>query len=306
MKSSLSDNISLIIPAKNEAAGLESFLPTLVKTYPNFEVIVVNDGSTDDTASVAKRYGAQVITQPYSLGNGAAIKAGARRATKDFLLLMDADGQHRVTDIEKLIHKFEQGYDMVVGCRDRQSQASLFRSIGNRFYNFAASKITGQSVLDLTSGFRLVKKDKFIDYLYLLPNGFSYPTTITMAFFRSGLTVGYEPIIANPRIGKSHLHLWKDGIRFLIILYKMTILYSPLKVFLPFAALHFLAGMFNYAYTYFTQGRFTNMSALLLSASIFIFLMGLISEQITVLMYQHNASKPSLPPPSAASDHSYE
>ncbi len=280
--------VSIIIPAKHEEHGLKTFLLSLKQVYPAFEVIVVDDGSTDETAMIARSCGALVYSHPYSIGNGAAIKTGARYATGDTLIFMDGDGQHQVENIQPLLAKFQAGYDMVVGARDRSSQASTLRFIGNSFYNKLASFIVGQKILDLTSGCRVVNAQKFKEFLHLLPNGFSSPTTITMAFFRSGYSVAYIPIHVKARIGKSHLKPFSDGWRFLLIIYKMTILYSPIKVFLPFAILHFMAGICNYAYTYFTQGRFTNMSAVFISASVIIFLIGLVSEQITSLMYAQN------------------
>ncbi|MBS0289178.1 MAG: glycosyltransferase family 2 protein [Proteobacteria bacterium] len=277
--------VSIIIPAKNEEEGLKSILLKLKQAFPSFEIIVVDDGSTDNTASLARSLGATVYSHPYSIGNGGAIKTGARKATGDILIFMDADGQHQIEHILPLLEKFKQGYDMVVGARDASSQASVLRLMGNSFYNFLASKIVGQPIADLTSGCRVVNAEKFKEFLPLLPNGFSSPTTITMAFFRTGYSVAYVPIDVKKRIGKSHLKPFTDGIRFLLIIYKMTVLYSPIKIFLPFAFLHFIAGLGNYAYTYTTQGRFTNMSAVLLSASVIIFLIGLVSEQITTLLY---------------------
>jgi glycosyltransferase involved in cell wall biosynthesis len=282
----LMSKISIIIPAKNEAQGLQTFLGSLRALYPHFEIIVVNDGSTDETAQVAKIEGVTVINHPYSIGNGGAIKTGARNAHGDIFIFMDADGQHSPQSIAPLLEKFHQGYDMVVGARNRNGQADTLRWVGNAFYNFIASKIVGQPVIDLTSGFRVVDAKKFKQFIHLLPNGFSSPSTITMAFFRSGYSVAYVNTPVEQRLGKSHLRPLHDGIRFLIILYKMTILYSPLKVFIPLALLHFIAGVGNYTFTYLTAGRFTNMSAVLISASIIIFLIGMISEQITSLMYQ--------------------
>ncbi len=282
------NTVSIIIPAKNEQEGLKTFLLSLKQMYPSFEIIVVDDGSTDDTAMIALSCGANVHSHPYSMGNGAAIKTGARVATGETLIFMDGDGQHQVENIMPLLERFREGYDMVVGARQRSSQASFLRFIGNSFYNFIASRIVGQNILDLTSGCRVVNAQKFREFLHLLPNGFSSPTTITMAFFRSGYSVTYLPIHVKARIGKSHLKPFSDGLRFLLIIYKMTILYSPIKVFLPFALLNFIAGISNYAYTYVTQGRFTNMSAVFISASVIIFLMGLVSEQVTYLMYAQN------------------
>lgn len=281
-------SISIIIPAKNEALALAVLLPKLKLAYPHYEIVLVNDGSSDSTAHIAESNGAKVVSHPYPMGHGAAIKSGARAATGDIFIFMDGDGQHQVEDIERLLSKFNEGYDMVVGARSKTSQANTLRWIGNSFYNMLASNIVGHKILDLTSGFRVVNASKFKEFLYLFPNGFSSPTTVTMAFFRSAYSVCYVPIEVKPRLGKSHLLPFRDGVRFLLIIYKMTILYSPLKVFLPLAGLHFLAGIANYIYTYMTQGRFTNMSAVMLSAAVIIFLIGLLSEQITMLMYSKN------------------
>lgn len=278
--------LSIIIPAKNEAKSLKNWLSELIQAYPDAEVILVNDGSTDDTKQVAEQAGIKVVDHPYSLGNGAAIKTGARLATGDTFLFMDADGQHQVKDIEKLIKKYQTGYDMVVGARTKSGHASLARRFANSVYNRIAQFIVKQKIHDLTSGFRIVRANKFKGFLYLLPNGFSYPTTITMAFFRSGYSVGFTDIDVRDRFGKSHIRPIRDGIKFLLIIYKMTILYAPCKVFIPFSFLHILAACINYMYTYIHYGRFTNMSAVLLSAGIIIFLIGLVSEQITSLMYQ--------------------
>jgi glycosyltransferase involved in cell wall biosynthesis len=278
--------ISLILPAKNEADGLRRTLPGVRELLPDAEIIVVDDGSTDETPEVARRFGATVLTSPYSMGNGAAIKRGARAATGDILVFMDADGQHDAQLIPRMLKRLDQGYDMVVGARGWGDQASVGRGLANGLYNRVASLMTGVVVADLTSGFRAVRADKFKEFLYLLPNGFSYPTTITMAFFRSAYAVAYEPIPVAPRIGKSHIRPLRDGLRFLLIIFKIATLYSPLKLFAPAGFVFFLLGIGNYVYTFAMGGRFTNMSALLLSAAVIVFLIGLVSEQITSLMYR--------------------
>jgi glycosyltransferase involved in cell wall biosynthesis len=219
------------------------------------------------------------------LGNGAAIKAGARVATGEILVMMDGDGQHKAEDIPSLIGKLDDGYDMAIGARDSGSHAGVGRLAANGMYNVFASMISGHRILDLTSGFRAVRADLFKRFLYLLPNGFSYPTTITMAFLRSGHPVTFVPIKAEKRTGKSHIRPVRDGLRFLAIIFKIATLYAPLKVFLPISGLFFVSGLSYYAYTFFTMGRFTNMSMLILSASVIIFLIGLISEQITALTF---------------------
>lgn len=284
--------ISIILPAKNEALGLARILPELKALLPEAEILLVDDGSEDVTAEVAASQGVRVLRQPYSKGNGAAVKAGARAARGDILVFMDADGQHRPEDIPRLLEKLEQGYDMVVGARSRESQAGLHRATANGFYNRLASWMVGHKVADLTSGFRAVRADKFRQFLQLLPNGFSYPTTITMSFFRAGYSVAYLPIHAPQRIGKSHLRIWRDGARFLIIIFKIGTLYSPLKLFAPISLAFFASGMGLYLHTYLTLHRFTNMSALLLICAIMVFLIGLVSEQITALMYKDSERQP--------------
>lgn len=279
-------NVSVIIPAKNEGRSLGPLLENLQHTKYVEEIIVVNDGSTDDTSEICEKYSVREIRNPYSKGNGAAIKSGARAAKGGLLVFMDGDGQHQSSDIPKLIDKLLTGYDMVVGARvDASSQAGALRNIGNKIYNKMASWMTGNEVLDLTSGFRAVRAEKFKKFLSLYPNGFSYPTTSTMAFFRSGYSVCYEPITVLKRTGNSHLNIFRDGARFFLIIFKVGVLYSPLKIFVPISFIFFVTGLLYYFYTFMYFGRFTNMSALLFTSSIVIFLMGLISEQITMMTY---------------------
>lgn len=278
--------LSIILPAKNEGESLRSIVPELGKLYPKAEIIVVDDGSSDETARVAQKAGARVVAHPFSLGNGAAIKAGARAARGDILAFMDADGQHKPEELQKLIAKLDEGNHMVVGARDISAQASRWRMLANSVYNRLSSWIVGHPILDLTSGFRVARAESFKKFLYLLPNGFSYPTTITMAFFRAGLPVGYAPVEVGKRIGKSHVRPMRDGLKFLLIIFKVGTLYSPLKIFLPVSLFFFLSGIAYYVYTYAAFHRFTNMSALLLISAVFIGLIGLVSEQITALNYK--------------------
>ncbi|HEY0660876.1 MAG TPA: glycosyltransferase family 2 protein [Lysobacter sp.] len=281
--------VTVVLPAKNEERGLERTLPALRIHLPDAEVIVVDDGSTDSTARVGREHGATVLSSPYPMGNGAAIKRGARAASGDVLVFMDADGQHDPAQINSLLAKLNEGYDMVVGARDGSGQANIGRGAANSLYNMLASWMTGNSVHDLTSGFRACRADKFREFLHLLPNGFSYPTTSTMAFFRSAYPVAYVPISVTRRIGtSSHIRPLRDGLRFLLIIFKIATLYSPLKLFAPAGMAFFLLGLGYYGWTFATQGRFTNMSALLLSASVIVFLIGLISEQITSLTYRQD------------------
>jgi glycosyltransferase involved in cell wall biosynthesis len=281
--------LSIILPCKNEAKNLEKLLTKLCSMYPEAEIIIVNDGSSDNSAEIASKFGLHVINHPYTIGNGAAIKSGVNYSSGDIIVFMDADGQHDPKYIPQLLEKLNK-YDMAVGARkDSKSQASLLRYLANSFYNKFASWIVNRKIMDLTSGFRAVKASKFKEFLYLLPNGFSYPTTITISFFRAGYTVAYLPIKMSKRIGKSHIKPLRDGLRFLLIIFKIGSLYSPLKIFIPLSFSFFIIGISNYLYKFIIEGRFTNMSALLLSTSVLIFLIGLVSEQITQLLFsKHN------------------
>ncbi|MBS3824856.1 MAG: glycosyltransferase family 2 protein [Wenzhouxiangellaceae bacterium] len=279
-------NVSIIIPARNEAASIGEVVGGIRSRFPKAEVLVVDDGSTDRTAHLAEEGGARVISHPQSLGNGAAVKAGARAAEGEVLVFLDADGQHDPADIPRLLEKLDEGYAMVVGARSSSSHANTARLAANGIYNVIASMVTGHRVPDLTSGFRAVKAELFRKFLYLLPNGFSYPTTITMAFMRAGYPVDFLPIVAKKRVGKSHIKPVRDGLRFLVIIFKIATLYAPLKLFLPTSLGFFVLGIGYYLYTYVTRGQFTNMSLLLFSAAVIIFLIGLISEQITALNYK--------------------
>lgn len=279
-------SLSIILPAKNEAENLAVLLPKLFEQFQDVEIILVNDGSDDATLEVCSNFPIKVLNHPYSMGNGAAIKSGVRVATGDILVFMDADGQHKPEEITRLLEKIDEGYDMVVGARQANTHASVARRFANSFYNRLASLMTGHKILDLTSGFRAARARHFRKFLYLLPNGFSYPTTSTMAFFRSGMTVCYVPIQAAKREGKSKIKILKDGVRFMIIILKIGALFSPMRLFLPISSVLFVLGGAYYGYTYVTETRFTNMSALLFISSLLTFLIGILSEQISSLHYK--------------------
>jgi glycosyltransferase involved in cell wall biosynthesis len=278
-------SLSIVIPAKNESAAIGDAVAGARDKYPDAEIIVVDDGSTDDTANVAETAGARIVRHPESLGNGAAIKSGARVASGEIIAFMDGDGQHDAGEFGPLLARLDDGFDMAIGARDSGSHANFGRLYANGIYNVVASWLTGKRIPDLTSGFRVARAELFKKFLYLLPNGFSYPTTITMAFLRSGYPICFESIPVGKRIGKSHIRPIRDGVRFMVIIFKIATLYAPLKIFLPISALFFTTGAGWYAYSYATMGRFTNMSMLLFSASVIVFLIGLISEQITSLTY---------------------
>ncbi|HKJ65586.1 MAG TPA: glycosyltransferase family 2 protein [Desulfopila sp.] len=276
--------VTVLLPAYNEGGGIGTTVGRIKELYPDFEVLVVDDGSTDNTMQEAMDAGANVWPHPYNIGNGAAIKTGLRLARGEYIIMMDADGQHDPKDIAKLL-EHKETYDMVVGARSRKSQTALHRDFANTIYNWIASYVTHFNIKDLTSGYRLVKKSTVQQFIYLLPNSFSYPTTLTMAYLRSGRSLRYVPIHSKKRLGKSKIKLIKDGIRFLLIIFKIATLFSPLRIFLPLSLMFFVTGFGYYLFTFFHGARFTNMSALLISTSIIVFMIGLVSEQVSQMRY---------------------
>ncbi len=286
--------VSIIIPAKNEAAALPAVLErlrTMIAGRPEgetHEIVVVDDGSTDATADVAAKAGARVVRHPYSIGNGAAVKAGMRAARGDVFVLMDADGQHAPEDVPALLDALP-GYAMVVGARTKGTGTGAHRGLANRVYNALATYVVGRRVEDLTSGFRAVVAEHARRFVYLLPNTFSYPTTITLAFFRAGLPVRYVPIAAQPRVGRSHIRLLRDGTRFFLIIIRIATIFSPLKVFLPMSVALFLVGLLRYVWTFFfLNGRFTGGSQLAFVTSLIVFALALISEQVAALRFDRS------------------
>jgi len=280
--------ISVIIPAYNEASTIGAIVLKIKSLYPDFEIIVINDGSVDDTAAIAKDAGAHVYSHPYNIGNGAAIKTGIRIASGDILVFLDGDNQHNPEDIAKLL-RYIPDYDMVVGSRSNGDQASFGRTFGNTAYNWLASYVAKFYIPDLTSGFRAIKADIARNFLYLLPNTYSYPSTLTLCVLRSGRSIKYMPInVLKRTTGKSEINPFKDGVRFLMIIIKICTLFSPLRVFLPVSFGLFVLGFSYYLFTYVSSGRFSNMSLLLFTTSIIIFMMGLVSEQICQMRFERS------------------
>jgi glycosyltransferase involved in cell wall biosynthesis len=282
--------VSIVIPVFNEADSLPDLLDKIrALQIAHAEILVIDDGSVDGSAEIAFNAGANVVRHPYNIGNGAAVKSGIRAAQGRTLVLMDGDGQHRPEDIPKLLAEAER-YHMIVGARAKGSKLRFHRNAANIFYNFLASYVTRFKVKDLTSGFRVLSRRDALRFIDLLPNTFSYPTTLTLAFLRSGLTVKYVPIQSLYRAGQSKITLLTDGIRFLLIITKIATLFSPFRIFLPVSLFFFCAGIANYIHTYVTEYRFTNMSVFLLTTAVIIFMLGLVSEQIALLRMEQSAS----------------
>ncbi len=284
----LTSQTSIVIPAFNEAASIGTLISALSGAASWHEVLVIDDGSTDATGDQASAAGARVIRHPYNKGNGAAVKTGIRQALGRFILIVDADGQHRPADAARLVSHLD-AYDLVVGARSGRSQATAVRRLGNDLLNRVASYLAEQPVPDLTSGFRAARRERLLEFLHLLPNGFSTPTTTTLAFLKAGYSVRFEPVEAAQREGRSKIRLGPDGARFFMILLKVITIYSPLRIFLPISAAAFGLGAAYAVWTIVTQAHVTNSSVLLILMSIVILLVGLVSEQISSLRFEGRA-----------------
>jgi glycosyltransferase involved in cell wall biosynthesis len=277
--------VSIVIPAYNEADVIGGVVAGLKAGAPWREIIVVDDGSRDATATTATAAGATVIRHPYNKGNGAAVKTGIRRATGEFVLIIDGDGQHPPEDACRLVSRLGE-YDLVIGARSTSTQATHTRRFGNEALNQLASYLTGRQIPDLTSGFRGARRECLREFIHLLPNGFSTPTTTTLAFLKAGYNVAFEPIEARVRVGQSKIRLARDGAKFLMIILKIITLFSPLRIFLPLSIASFMLGAAYALWTIATQSHVTNSSVLLIMLAVIVFLVGLVSEQISALRFE--------------------
>ncbi|MBN2788758.1 MAG: glycosyltransferase family 2 protein [Candidatus Delongbacteria bacterium] len=283
-------SVSLILPCYNEEESIKETLDRVIEfmrsNFSDYEIIVVNDASKDKTRSILDEYsGITVIDHPYNKGNGSAVKTGIRNSKKDHVLMMDSDGQHDINDIIPMMELLDV-YDCVVGSRTKSSEGSVHRNLANIFYNWLASYVTSVKIHDLTSGYRGFRTNVIKKFLYLFPNGFSYPTTSTLAIIKAGYNLKYHPIVVSKRKGKSKIKLFRDGFRFLLIIVKITILFSPLKVFLPISLVFVFSGLFHMLYKIFVLNlRYTQFTTFMISVGVIIFLIGLLSEQISTLRY---------------------
>jgi len=281
----LPDTVTIVVPAFNEGDSIGQVVTALQAAAPWHEVLVIDDGSTDGTGKAAQDAGARVVRHPYNKGNGAAIKTAIRSAGSDWIAIVDADGQHRAEDATRLVARLGD-FDLVIGARDPRTQATAGRRLGNAILNWLASYLTERPIPDLTSGLRAARREYLLEFIHLLPNGFSTPTTTTLAFIKAGYNVAFEPIGARPRVGTSKIHLASDGAKFLLILLKVITIFSPLRVFAPVSALTFIVGAAYGAWNFIYHARIPNGAVLLLMFSIIVILVGLISEQIATLRFE--------------------
>lgn len=279
------EQTSVVIPAFNEADGIADVVSGLRRSAAWHEILVVDDGSTDATSAAAQAAGARVVRHPYNKGNGASVKSGIREATGEYVLIIDADGQHEPADATRLVSRLGD-YDLVVGARAHATQATVARRLGNHLLNGLASYLTGRPIPDLTSGFRAARRQHLHEFIHLLPNGFSAPTTTTLAFIKAGYNVVFEPVEARLRVGQSKIRLLRDGAKFSLIVLKVVTIFSPLRVFLPVSLASFAVGLGYAMWTIATQSHVTNSSVLLIMLGVIVFLMGLVSEQIAALRFE--------------------
>jgi glycosyltransferase involved in cell wall biosynthesis len=279
------DTVTVVLPAYNEGESIGDVVAALRSAAPWHEVLVVDDGSSDGTGRSAQEAGARVVRHPYNKGNGAAIKTAIRSAASEWIAIVDADGQHRPEDAARLIARLGE-YDLVIGARDPRTQATPGRRLGNAVLNWLAGYLTDRPIPDLTSGFRAARREYLLEFSHLLPNGFSTPTTTTLAFIKAGYNVAFEPIGALPRVGTSKIRFASDGAKFLLILLKVVTIFSPLRIFAPVSAAAFVLGAGYGAWNYVYHARITNGAVLLLMFSVIVILVGLVSEQISTLRFE--------------------
>jgi glycosyltransferase involved in cell wall biosynthesis len=278
-------SISIVIPAMNEADAIGAVVSSLRGAAPWREILVIDDGSSDDTTARARAAGACVVRHPYNKGNGAAVKTGIRQANGEFVLIIDADGQHPPEDAQRIAARLGE-FDLVIGARSGATQATTARRVGNALLNRFASYLTSRPIPDLTSGFRGARTEYLREFLHLLPNGFSTPTTTTLAFIKAGYNVAFEPIDARQRNGNSKIRFAKDGTRFLLILLKIVTLFSPLRIFLPISIVSFATGSIYGVWNMMATGKIPNGAVILILFAVIVFLVGLISEQIASLRFE--------------------
>jgi glycosyltransferase involved in cell wall biosynthesis len=280
-------SISVVIPAFNEGATISAVIQAVREQCPDAEIIVVDDASTDDTVAQAASAAAMVIQRPYNIGNGAGVKTGIRAASGEVILIIDGDGQHNPADIPLLLAHMDR-YDMVIGTRDRSSQQNALRWLGNSALNRLGSYLMGMEMRDLTSGFRAMRRAAIREFLHLLPNQFSWPTTSALAFAKAGYHVRFEPItVAKRRSGQSTQKLFSNGVKFGLIILRIVSLFAPLRVYFPIAMAMFAFSLLSFLISFFItdplRWHIPNSTVGLFVGGVIVFMFGLLAEQIANL-----------------------
>jgi len=281
----LNKKVTIVIPAFNEETGLQTALEGIIKQgyQEKYEVLLIDDGSTDNTAEIVKKFPVKLVRHSINKGYGAALKTGIRRATGDYIVIFDSDGQHDPKYVQTIVDMLEE-YDMVIGERTSDSFQVKRRQKGKRLIRFIGEYMVEQKLPDYNSGFRGFKKEIIIEMLHLMPNGFSFSTTSTLAFLKEGYSIGTFPIVVEERQGrKSNVKLVKDGSKTLLLVFRIIMLFNPLKVFFPASIIFTIIGLTFGIYGYIIASRFSNSAVILTTLGMFLFFIGLISDQISIL-----------------------
>jgi len=273
---------TIIIPAYNEEEGIRSVINGLKSMPDKYEILVVDDGSTDNTFKIASETGVRVIRQPYNKGYGAALKTGIRNAKSNLVLFMDADGQHQTSDIKEIM-RYTGNYDMVVGARTKRTKISFLRKPGKKILAIIANYLAGMKIPDLNSGFRVIKKDVVMEFMHILPNSFSFTTTITLGCIMAGYSIKYVPINMLERVGTSKINPFRDGSRFILLMIRTIMLFNPLKIFLPISVIIFLLGISDLTYELIYYFNVSSLSILLFLSSLIVFFIGIMADQISMM-----------------------
>ena len=283
--------ITILIPAYNVEASISNVLEGLHEWRERAEIIVIDDGSTDRTPEISERAGVRVIRHRINKGYGAALKTGIRAASGDIIVMMDADGEHNVAQVSRLLDAMS-GNDMVVGARGKGSHAPLIRRPGKWILSKVANYLAQADIPDLNSGFRAFRKDIAKLFLHILPNGFSFTTTLTLALFKEGYNTAYVPITTTPRVGSpSTVNPIRDGINTLMLIVRIIALFDPIKVFLPTSIALFLlgavywigSGIFRYASHIEPAFHIPSGAVTAILASIIVFMFGILADQVSAI-----------------------
>lgn len=278
--------LSIILPVYNEKGVIDNIYPRIVDIFSKWEIakelLIIDDGSDEVLSLDLLVPWARIIRHSVNMGNGAAIKTGIRNAKGEKCVIMDADGQHLPEDAIKLVEKLDQ-YVLVVGARDFKTTGTFHRNLANQIYSKLASYTSGAQIPDLTSGIRAFRREEVLQIIHLFPNRFSCPTTMTLGLIYLGYQVGFQRINVMKRDGKSKIRIFSDGTRFLLVILKISTLFSPLKIFFPLSLSLFLLGLINYFSVLIFWHRFSLWSVVLLTNAITIFMIGLVAEEISSL-----------------------